>query len=37
MYYNGAFWTVDTMFYTVLLKKRFAKYAYYTLSNINAS
>ena len=35
MYYNGAFWTVDTMFYTVLLKKRFAKYAYYTLSNID--
>jgi len=35
MYYNGPFWTVDTMFYTVLLKKHFAKYAYFTLSSID--
>lgn len=35
MYYNGAFWTVDTMFYTVLLKQHFAKYAYFTLSNVD--
>lgn len=33
MYYSGAFWSVDTMFYTVMLKRYFAKYAYYTLSN----
>lgn len=35
MYYNGSFWTVDTMFYTITLKHHFAKYAYYTLSNID--
>ena len=35
MYYKGSFWTVDTMFYTVLLKENFAKYAYYMLSNVD--
>ena len=35
MYYNGPFWTVDTMFYTIMLKKYFAKYAYYTLSKFD--
>lgn len=35
MYYNGPFWTVDTMFYTVLLKDNFAKYAYFTLKNVD--
>lgn len=35
LYYNGSFWTVDTMFYTIPLKKHFAKYAYYTLSSID--
>ena len=35
LYYNGPFWTVDTMFYTVLSKRNFAKYAFYTLSSID--
>ena len=35
MYYNGPFWTVDTMFYTVLLKDNLAKYAYFTLKNVD--
>ena len=35
MYYNGPFWTVDTMFYTVLLKDDLAKYAYFTLKNVD--
>ena len=35
MYYSGDFWTVDTMFYTVMLKNHFAKYAYYTMSSID--
>lgn len=35
MYVNEPFWTVDTMFYTILLKPNFAKYAYYTLANVD--
>ena len=35
MYVNEPFWTVDTMFYTKLLKPNFAKYAYYTLTNVD--
>lgn len=35
MYVNEPFWTVDTMFYTILLKPIFAKYAYYTLANVD--
>ena len=35
MYYNGPFWTVDTMFYSVPLIENFAKYAYYTLSKFD--
>lgn len=35
MYYNGAFWTVDTMFYSIQLIRHFAKYAYFFLSNID--
>ena len=35
LYVNEPFWTVDTMFYTILLKPNFAKYAYYTLANVD--
>ncbi len=35
LYYNGPFWTVDTMFYTEMLKENVAKYAYYTLSKFD--
>ena len=35
MYYNGPFWTVDTMFFSVPFIDFFAKYAYYTLSKID--
>lgn len=32
---NGAFWTIDTMFYTIPIMKNVAKYAYYMLSSID--
>ena len=32
---NGAFWTIDTMFYTIPIMKKVAKYAYYMLSSID--
>lgn len=35
MYTNNPLWTVDTMFYTVMLKKNIAKYLYYVLSKID--
>ncbi|MBO4508246.1 MAG: restriction endonuclease subunit S [Spirochaetaceae bacterium] len=35
MYANNPLWTVDTMFYTVMLRKNIAKYLYYVLSKIN--
>ncbi|MBQ4437543.1 restriction endonuclease subunit S [bacterium] len=35
IYYNGPFWTVDTMFYSVPLIEHFAKYAFYTLASID--
>lgn len=33
-YINGAFWTVDTLFYTEI-KKQFPKFLFYCISNIN--
>ena len=35
MYANNPLWTVDTMFYTVMLRKNIAKYLYYVLSKID--
>lgn len=35
MYANRALWTVDTMFYSIMLRKNFAKYLYYVLSKID--
>ncbi len=35
MYTNGKIWTVDTMFYSKTLLPRFAKYFYYTISNMD--
>lgn len=35
MYYNGSFWTVDTMFYSIPLLDNFAKYAYFTLAKFD--
>ena len=32
---NGAFWTIDTMFYTIPKMRNVAKYAYYMLSSID--
>lgn len=32
MYVNEAFWTVDTMFYTIPQKENYAKYLYFVLS-----
>mgnify|MGYP002624240515 CR=1 FL=1 len=32
---NGAFWTIDTMFYTIPKMKNVAKYAYYMLSSMD--
>lgn len=32
MYFNGPFWTVDTMFYSIPLVKYIAKYMYFTLA-----
>lgn len=35
MYANRPLWTVDTMFYSIMLRKNFAKYLYYVLSKID--
>jgi type I restriction enzyme S subunit len=35
MYANKPLWTVDTMFYSVMLRKNIAKYLYYVLSKID--
>ena len=35
MYVNCAFWSVDTMFYTVMLRPNVAKYAYHFVKNID--
>lgn len=35
MYLNEPFWTVDTMFYSIMKKDFVAKYMYYTLSKID--
>ncbi len=35
MYANGPLWTVDTMFYSIMLRKNIAKYLYYVLSKID--
>ncbi|MBP3742547.1 MAG: restriction endonuclease subunit S [Treponema sp.] len=35
MYAKNPLWTVDTMFYTVMLRKNIAKYLYYVLSKID--
>ena len=35
MYVNGAFWSVDTMFYTVMLRPNIAKFAYHFVKNID--
>lgn len=34
-YYNGDFWTVDTLFYTYDFKKIIPRFAYFIFSNIN--
>ena len=35
MYVNEAFWTVDTMFYSVMKKEHRAKYIYYSIRDID--
>ncbi len=35
MYVNEAFWTVDTMFYSVMKKEHCAKYIYYSIRDID--
>lgn len=35
MYVNEAFWTVDTMFYSVMKQSNCAKYIYYTIKDID--
>lgn len=35
IYFNGDFWTVDTMFYTKMRCPHIAKYIYYTLNGID--
>ena len=35
MYANRPLWTVDTMFYSIMLRKNIAKYLYYVLSKID--
>ena len=35
MYFNGDFWTVDTMFYTKMKISHCAKYAFFTLSKVD--
>lgn len=35
MYVNEAFWTVDTMFYSVMKKEHCAKYIYYSICDID--
>lgn len=35
MYANRPLWTVDTMFYSIMLRKNLAKYLYYVLSKID--
>ena len=35
MYVNCAFWSVDTMFYTVMLRPNVAKFAYHFVKNID--
>ena len=35
MYVNSAFWSVDTMFYTVMLRPNVAKFAYHFVKNID--
>lgn len=34
LYVTGSFWTVDTMFYTIILERAFPKYAYYLAMTI---
>lgn len=34
LYFNGAFWVVDTMFYTVIKNNTFPKFLYYSALNI---
>ncbi len=35
MYANRPLWTVDTMFYSIMLRKNIAKYLYYVLSKVD--